>query len=102
MVGKPEGKRSLGRPRRRWDDNIKINLQEVGCWGMDRIELAEVMDRWRVLVKAVLKLRIPLNAENFLTGRKTVSFSRWTLLHGVSILPADILSSAYNQFKIDD
>jgi hypothetical protein len=56
---------------------------------MDRIELAQVIDRWRV---AVLKLRVPLNAENFLTGRKPVSFSRWALLHGVSILAADILS----------
>jgi hypothetical protein len=101
-VGKPEGKRSLGKPRRRWDNNIKINLMEVGCWGMDRIELAQVMDRWTVLVKAVLKLRVPLNAENCLTDRKPVSFSRWTLLHGVSILPADNLSLAYNQFKIDD
>jgi len=68
---------------------------------MDRIELAQVIDRWRVLVKAVLKLRVPLNAENFLIGRKKVSFLRWTLLHGVSTLPAEILSSAYNQCKIN-
>jgi len=53
-------------------------------------------------VKAVLKLRVPLNAENFLNGRKPVGFSRWTLLHGVSILAADIVSSAYNQCKIND
>jgi len=48
LVGKPEGKRPLGRPRRRWEDNIKLNLQEVGCGGMDWIELAWDRDRWRV------------------------------------------------------
>jgi hypothetical protein len=101
LVGKPEGKRSLGRPSSRWDDNIKINLKRVECGGMDWTELSQDTDSWRVLVKAVIKLRVPLNAENFLTGRKTVSFSRWTLLHGVSILPAEILSSAYNQCKIN-
>ena len=68
MVGKPEGKRLLGRLRRRWDDNIKVILQEVECWGMDRIELAQVMGRWGVLVEAVIKLRFSLNAGNFLTG----------------------------------
>ena len=46
LVGKPEGKRPLGRPRRRWEDNIKIDLQEVGCVGMDWIELAEDRDKW--------------------------------------------------------
>jgi len=57
LVGKPEGKRLLGRPRRRWEDNIKMNLQEVGCGGMDWIELAEDRDRWRVLVNAVMNFR---------------------------------------------
>jgi len=52
LVGKPEGKRPLGRPRRRWEDNIKLDLQEVGC-GMDWIELAQDSDRWRALVSAV-------------------------------------------------
>ena len=47
LVGKPEGKRPLGRPRRRWKDNIKMDLQEVGCEGMDWIELAQDRDRWR-------------------------------------------------------
>jgi len=47
LVGKPEGKRLLGRPRRRWEDNIKTDLQEVGCGGMDWIELAQDRDRWR-------------------------------------------------------
>ena len=50
LVGKPEGRRPLGRPRRRWDDNIKMDLQEVGCGGVDWIELAQDRDRWRALV----------------------------------------------------
>jgi len=58
LLGKPEGKRSLGRPRRRWVDNIKMHLQEVGCGGMDWIELAQDRDRWRALVNAVMNLRV--------------------------------------------
>ena len=50
LVGKPEGKRPLGRPRGRWEDNIKMDLQEVGCGGMDWIELAQDRDRWRALL----------------------------------------------------
>jgi len=59
LVGKLEGKRPLGRPRRRWEDNIKMDLQEVGCGGMDWIELAENRDRWRAIVNAVMNLRVP-------------------------------------------
>ena len=59
LVGKPEGKSTLGRPRRRWQDNIKIDLQEVGFGGMDWIELAQDTDRWRALVNAVTNLRVP-------------------------------------------
>jgi hypothetical protein len=54
-----EGKRPLGKPRRRWEDNIKIDLQEVGCGGMDWIELAEDRERWRALVNRVMNLRVP-------------------------------------------
>ena len=59
LVGKPEGKKPLGRPRRRWEDNIKMDLQEVGCGGIDWIELFQVRDRWRALVNAVMNLRVP-------------------------------------------
>jgi len=59
LVGKPEGKRPLGRPRRRWEDNIKMDIQEVGCGGMDWIDLAQDRDRWRSLVNAVMNLRVP-------------------------------------------
>jgi hypothetical protein len=59
LVGKPEGKRPLGRPRCRWEDNIKIDLQEVGCGCMDWIELAEDRDRWRALLNAGMNLRFP-------------------------------------------
>jgi len=59
LVRKPEGKRPLGRPRHRWEDNIKMGLQEVGCGGMDWIELAQDRDRLRALVNAVMNLRVP-------------------------------------------
>ena len=57
-MGKPEVKRSLGRPRRRWEDNIKTELQEVGCGDVDWIELAQDRNRWRALVSAVTNLRV--------------------------------------------
>jgi len=59
LVGKPEGKRPLGRPRRRWEDNIKMDLQDVGCGGMDWIELAWDRNRWRALVNVEMNLRFP-------------------------------------------
>jgi hypothetical protein len=59
FCGKPEGKRPLGRSRRRWEDNVKMDLQEVGCGGMDWIELAQDRDRWWTLVNAVMNLRVP-------------------------------------------
>jgi hypothetical protein len=59
LVGKPEGKRPLRIPRHRWQDNIKIDLQIVGCGGMDWFELAQDRNRWRALVNAVKNLRVP-------------------------------------------
>ena len=58
LVGKPEGKRPLGRPRSRWEDNIKKGLQKMGFGVMDWIELAQDRDRWRALVNAVMNLRV--------------------------------------------
>jgi hypothetical protein len=59
LVEKPERKRSLGRPRRRWEDNIKMDLQEVGRGTMDWIELAQDRDRWRALLNAAMNVRVP-------------------------------------------
>jgi len=59
LVGKLEGRRPLGRPRRRWVDNVRTDLQEVGCAYMDWIGLAQDRDRWRALVSAVMNLRVP-------------------------------------------
>jgi hypothetical protein len=81
MMDKPEGKRPLGRPRHRWEENIKVELQEVGCWGPDWIELTQDRDRWRALVNAVMILRAGENTGNFLIG----CFSKRTLLHEVKV-----------------
>jgi len=67
-VGKPEGNRPHGRPRHRWEDNIKMDLLEVGCEGMDWINAARNTDGWWALVKAVMSLQVPYNVGNFLTG----------------------------------
>ena len=79
LAGKPEGKRPLGRPRRRREDNIKMDLQEVGEGCGDWMELVQDRERWRALVSTVMNFRVPQNA-----SCRTVSFSRRTLLHGVS------------------
>jgi len=59
LVGKPEGKRPLGRPRHRWEDNVKMDLQEVGCGSMDWINVAQDRDRWQALVNVVMNLQVP-------------------------------------------
>ena len=59
LVVEPKGKRPLGRARRRWEDNIKMDLQEVVCGGVDWIDVAQDRDRWRALVNAVMNLRVP-------------------------------------------
>ena len=84
LLGKPEGKRLLGRPRRRWRDNIKMDLEEVGRVGGDWMEFAQDRDRWRTLVSTVMNFRVPQNAGNSLIAAKPGSFSRRTLLHGVN------------------
>jgi hypothetical protein len=59
LVEKPEGKRPLGRPRRRWENNIKADIREVGCGGMDWIELAKDRESWRVIVNVIMNVRVP-------------------------------------------
>jgi hypothetical protein len=59
LVGKPEGKRPLGRPRRRWENNIRMDLRDIGWGGMDWIDLAQDRDQWRALVNTVTNLRVP-------------------------------------------
>jgi hypothetical protein len=68
LVGSIEGRKAFGRPRRRWENNIKKYYKEVGWGGMDRIAMAQDMDRWPTLVNAVMNLRVQQNAGNFLTG----------------------------------
>jgi hypothetical protein len=75
LVGKPEGKRPLGRPRRRWVDNIKMDLLEIGWGGVDWIGLARDRDRWRALVNAVMNLRVPKNAGKLSSGYIIVGLS---------------------------
>ena len=59
LVGKPKGKRPIGRQRCRWEDNINMDLQEVGCGGIESTELAQDRKRWRALVNAIMYLRVP-------------------------------------------
>jgi hypothetical protein len=81
ILGKPGGTRPLGRPRRRWVDNIKMELREIGWDGMDWIDLAQDRDHWRALVNTVMNLRVPWNAGEFLSSCTSGSFSRRVQLH---------------------
>jgi hypothetical protein len=81
LVGKPEGKRPLGRPRRRWVDNTKMDLRELGWNGRDWIYLAQDRDRWRAYVIAVMNLRVPKSAGKFSSSCTIGSFSRRAQLH---------------------
>ena len=83
-MGHREGKRPLERHRHTRGDNIKMDIQEVGCGVMDLFELAQDRDRWRTYVSAVMNCQFLLNVGNFFTSCKLVSFSRRTLLHGVN------------------
>jgi hypothetical protein len=81
LVEKPEGRRPLGRPRRRWVDNIKIYLKELGWYSMNWIYLAQDRDQWRALVNTVMNLRFPQNAIKFSSSCTIGSFSRRAQLH---------------------
>jgi hypothetical protein len=83
LVGKPEGKRPLGRPRRRWEDNIKMYVREIGWGGMNWIDLAQDRDQWRALVNTVMNLRVPPNVGKFFSSCATGGFSTRAHLHGV-------------------
>jgi hypothetical protein len=65
-MGKPEGKRPLGRPRCRWEDNIRMDVREIGWGGMDWIDVAQDMDEWRALVNTVMNLRVPIKCWDIL------------------------------------
>jgi hypothetical protein len=81
LVGKLEGKRSLGRPRSKWVNNIKIDLREIGWDDMDWIDLAQDRDQWRALVNIVMNLRVPYNSGKFSSSCTIGSFSRRAQLH---------------------
>jgi hypothetical protein len=83
LVGKPEGKRPLGGPRREWVDNVKRDLREIRWDGMDCIDLAQDRDQWRALVNTVMNLRVSQNAGKFLSSYTTCGFSRRAQLHEV-------------------
>jgi len=76
--------KTLGRPKRSWEDKVKTDLQEVGWGDLDCIDKVEGRSRWRKLVNVVMNFRMPINVENFLTSLGPVSFSGMTLIHGNS------------------
>jgi len=84
LVGKPEGKRPFGRPRRRWQDNIKMDLQEAGGGCGNWMELAQNRESWRAVVSTMMNLRVPKMRGISRLAAEPVSFSKRTLLEGVS------------------
>jgi hypothetical protein len=86
LVRKPEGRRPLGRPRRRWVDNIKIDLREIGWDGMDWINLTEDRDHWRAHVNTEMNLWISQNAGKFLNSCTIDGFSRRAQVHEVNLV----------------
>jgi hypothetical protein len=85
-MGKPEGKRPLGKSRRRWENNILRDFREIGWGGMDWIDLAQDRDQWRAVVNTVMNLWVPLAAGKFLSNCTTGGFSRRAQLRGVIYL----------------
>jgi hypothetical protein len=85
-VGNPEGKRSLGRPRRKWVDNIKTDVRDIRWGGMDWINLTQDRDQWRALVNTAMHLGVPQNVGKFLSTCTSGGFSRRAQLHAVSQL----------------
>jgi hypothetical protein len=86
LVVEPEGKRPPGVPRRRWEDNIKMDVREIVWGSMDWIDLAQKRDQWRALVNTLMNFRVPYNFGKFLSSCATGGFSRKAQLHGVSKL----------------
>jgi hypothetical protein len=84
LVGKPEGKRPLGSPRRTWLDHIKLDLREIGWDDMDWIDLAQDWDHWRALLNTIINLRVPKSIAIFLNSCTTGGFSRRAQLHEVN------------------
>jgi hypothetical protein len=80
LVGKPEEKRPLGRPRRRWENNMKTDLREIGWGSMDWNDLAQDRGQWKALVNTVMNLRVPKAVGKFLSGCATDGFSRMAQL----------------------
>jgi hypothetical protein len=98
LVGKPEGKRPLGRLRRRWVDNINVDLIVIGWDGMDWIDLAQDRDQWMGLIYKVMNFRVSVNFGKFSSSCTTGVFSRRAQLHGVSYVVFIISCVNFSQY----
>jgi hypothetical protein len=96
LVGKPDGKRPLGKSRHRWEDDMTVDLQEMRLGGMDWIDLAQDREKWRADLNVVMNLRVPYNVGKFLTSLGLVSLSGRTLLHVVSQLVWRVFSEYFS------